>query len=924
MLRYKLNIKDKTQKLIEVKYDSLYLSKDASYLTGITDPSYCLSEEDSIMVISNETQICSLEAENVMCCGYVIYNKKYTVEHFENTVGILYEDGQYYCIDRDFSIKQHSKISSSVLGVVDSINTNPKITIDNKEYEIGRINNGSVEWYEEIVIPTKYWSFDNKITIDNIVYDVIIETKNTLTNNENYYPYIILNDSKLKDIDRILYVIDWEYSKRHLITRFKITSNTKTYLHLTESVCVKQCSYFDEDVIGMGTIRHYESDFNTQDDFLREMFRLQKTPLTEWKKTSESNVVDFFVKENVGNLLDTCQIHIKPLGVKLSLKSEVKTSSDIIFNYYGKKYVCDSNLKKKYLVINNNEYEIFSSVKWDSKTEQFVFNNNYIIFENNPLTIITSNTNGNETAKIHLPSFFDSEEYFDIKTYNYIEIEGVTYKVYKIGNDNIYGVDIYNIPTIPLQIINRFGNNVIRCIPYNTNDTLNVLFRDISSNPSNFRVEVVNPLFDVTLIKPLTKEDKDYITSELKLFVNHSSFVIPIKLEADTALNLHKDYLISKNYLEGIKEELIPRIVDMEKDVYYPAYFERKGSKDILTLCHTLQIDLHFRTRDLETWVVNDENNVNEYGGLYSSNWNLFDSYRYPIDNTINKSFQPKLELKGDLQFYPPSDLIYFLNFTDDDVFYQKQKIGKSFLRISFYDSPDPNNQSLLYSSTVFMSETELYKKYVNADKTLTHYVTIKERGTSKEKHISKNNDYNHTTKIINYILDNNNRAKHISVSTEPCKSNVNQSLTFDENKRLSSSFIIKNRNECVDSSEGFYLYLFKEYSNWTHERSIYMRVQFNHAGMGRTVNFMLLYHKNNVGKKSMINWSSKFNFDKYKDGCPLNELYEHIFIEIKVKYDLENKRFCYYLPEWMSEKNSDKHTMRLSLFEIKIKDESK
>ena len=37
-----------------------------------------------------------------------------------------------------------------------------------------------------------------------------------------------------------------------------------------------------------------------------------------------------------------------------------------------------------------------------------------------------------------------------------------------------------------------------------------------------------------------------------------------------------------------------------------------------------------------------------------------------------------------------------------------------------------------------------------------------------------------------------------------------------------------------------------------------------------------------------MINWNSKYNIDKYKDGCPLKELYEHIFIEIKVKY--ENK----------------------------------
>ena len=85
----------------------------------------------------------------------------------------------------------------------------------------------------------------------------------------------------------------------------------------------------------------------------------------------------------------------------------------------------------------------------------------------------------------------------------------------------------------------------------------------------------------------------------------------------------------------------------------------------------------------------------------------------------------------------------------------------------------------------------------------------------------------------------------------------------------------------------------------------------------------MQMYHQNG-NKKSMLNWSSKYNFDKYKEGCPLNELYDHIYIEIKIKYDTKNKRFCYYLPQWMSEKNSDKHTMRLSLFEVKIKDESK
>jgi hypothetical protein len=76
-------------------------------------------------------------------------------------------------------------------------------------------------------------------------------------------------------------------------------------------------------------------------------------------------------------------------------------------------------------------------------------------------------------------------------------------------------------------------------------------------------------------------------------------------------------------------------------------------------------------------------------------------------------------------------------------------------------------------------------------------------------------------------------------------------------------------------------------------------------------------------GKKKMINWASYYAFQKHKDGYPLNELYEHLYIEIKVKYDKKNRRYCYYLPDWLTENNNEKNIMKLSLFEVKIKDES-
>lgn len=908
MLKYKLNIKNKKDKNIEVKYESLYFSKDGSYLTGITDPSYCLSEENYVTVVSNDAVVCSLDAENVMCCGYVLLNETYKVEDFGNTVGILYNDGQYYCVEKTFKPENLLSLSDTNVSEMVEIKKNPTILIHNIEYEIGKIVDDKVIWEDSVIIPTKYWSLDNKITIHGIVYDVIIDEKTKLESDEEYFPYIILNELELSDTDRILHVIDWEYSKRHLVTKFKITNNNKAYLNINEGCCVKQFDYFDELLFNGEVVRHYAIEYENINQFLTELYDSGKQINFEWKRVDKSNIIDLYIDKNVNNIDVGAKIYVKPIGNSLTLKGEKNANNEIIFTYYNKQYVCDGKIVKKYLNINNFEYEIFKS---DNSSE-------YVIFENRPLSI-SATTDGYTMV---LPKYYSNDLVFNVKEYKCINIENKLYKIREIKDNNgvlKYEVDVDLIPELCLNIIYRFGDNVFRCMP-NGNDDLSLLFQDITNNPNGFIFECKTPIFDMLLVSPISSSDKEYAALDFKIFVNHSSFVIPIKLESDTALNLHKDYIIRNQY---DKNNLINRIVDMEKDIYYPSHLEKKGTKDVLTLCHQIKIDLHFRSRNLEDWTVNDENDINEYGGKYPSNWNIFDYYRYQIDNTETKAFQPILNLKDDLRFYPPSDLLYFLKFTDEDVFFQKKKISKSFLRLSFYDSPNPNNQSLLYTSTIFMSETDLFKKYVNADKTLTNYLTVKERGQYKEKHEPINGDVNNTNMMVSYRVDNDNSSKHISVSTEPCYDNKKNVLSFDENKRLSSSFTIKNRNECVESSDGFYLYLFKEYSNWTHERTIYMRVQFNHAGLGRTVNFMQLYHKDNEGKKSMINWASKFNFDKYKDGCPLSELYEHLFIEIKVKYDLENKRFCYYFPEWMSEKNSDKNTMHLSLFEIKIKDES-
>ena len=109
----------------------------------------------------------------------------------------------------------------------------------------------------------------------------------------------------------------------------------------------------------------------------------------------------------------------------------------------------------------------------------------------------------------------------------------------------------------------------------------------------------------------------------------------------------------------------------MEKDIYYPKYINSdngvyNGSYTDFNPISEIRVNLHFRTRNLDTWKIDE-----------SSNWFITDYYPYK-DIILN---QDKKELKTLME---ASDLVGLLGFTNNDVYYQKSKIGKSFLRFSY------------------------------------------------------------------------------------------------------------------------------------------------------------------------------------------------------------------------------------------------
>ena len=335
-------------------------------------------------------------------------------------------------------------------------------------------------------------------------------------------------------------------------------------------------------------------------------------------------------------------------------------------------------------------------------------------------------------------------------------------------------------------------------------------------------------------------EDKEYI-----------NFSFPLSENMDNNL-LHEETVVQ--YFNEKKNELIPEIIDYEKYCFVPTY--KKNGK----LCYAdkLQFNLFFRDRKGNAdWLTGDD-----------KGWN-----QYPMDD--NGNFPNTVEQKD-------GDLIGCLNFTDDDIYYRKKKVSKSFLRLSFYDSVDPSKQMLLFYSTIFLDSAELYDKY-----------------------------------IANFRLNNKNISGGNYVNQET-----------DKNNRLGTIFTVTDRYDKTKSSEGFYLYLFPDglttfinnnddsydgsnenIGSWdTKDRMIYMKVEFNHAGYGRTIPFMFPRSGGGILYDFGPNFPTSFNGD-------WKQCNEMQYFPVILNYDSELNEYVYYFPYGKTENN----TLVFNLYEPRI-----
>lgn len=382
--------------------------------------------------------------------------------------------------------------------------------------------------------------------------------------------------------------------------------------------------------------------------------------------------------------------------------------------------------------------------------------------------------------------------------------------------------------------------------------------------------------------------------SETEEYVTIPLASIPLPISSQTSCDTYQEQNINENFVEDEVRNAKSKTIEMEKYVYHPVFKIGSEYKPI----HRIKFNLHFREREEEGWIVKQDGYWNgmDKNGLHSNagddNGLQFFSYHITGGDNDPQGRQ--------------SDLLCYLDFSNNDVKYQKSRLKKSFLRLSFYDSPNRANQNLLCYSILYMDSGKLFAKMMRGSSRKGLYV-VSDQVTSL-------------------------RYDDLKVNREPCINSESHILNQEssneeiEEYRLSSQIIVTDRLSS-SSSEGFYLYLWADKDKGNLPSDIYMRIEFNHAGYGRIIPFTMPYLSN--GGESKI-----YTFQEmYEAWCPTdpsqpvgwgvtkNEKFS--YIHFKYAYDSQNKQYVYYLDNdtygTYAYNDNTPDELELNLYESKI-----
>lgn len=377
---------------------------------------------------------------------------------------------------------------------------------------------------------------------------------------------------------------------------------------------------------------------------------------------------------------------------------------------------------------------------------------------------------------------------------------------------------------------------------------------------------------------------------------------VDLGLGNDIALNLNQDEILNELYVDSKINRNINDIIDYEKYPYVPMFHDaqyvtpdrgdtycdylNKHCDEIdkdLKLINEIQFNMAFRCRSFTQEQPGTGGTIPYYGSWSIDDaefWNMFD-----IDsngNKLKKRFKIKLQ----------SDFLGFLGFTDDDIFYQRDSLKKSFLRLSFYDSPRRETQKLLYYSTIYFDTNDLLSKYLK----------IVRDNPREESELAYGQ----------YVFSD----VHISGTTPD----------GTEKDYLTARMGCTDKLDERGGADGFYLHMFKLTSGNT-VGTIYMKCEFNNAKNGRVVPLMCpLTNDFHMVNPTVNNTTFPISFmEKIVSGndnsfvVNTDKLNDCMYTKVFVKYNYKTNSFTYFFPKEMMVSNTN--ILRLNLYEPRIND---
>lgn len=945
MLRYNIKVTEDDISREKMSWDEKFLSQDLSYVSGVTSTSYHLEKYGMIpasnsMVSSDATL--SVASENVHRNGYcLILGKEYDVKKVkvgEKDVNYIEVNGTFYyevkgkyVIDEMLKQDGESVISGEV--IVDSKNQDSvnidtivwiedgKVTIDGKTYwydeNVGKITLDGVYFIDDYKSVTKckdikFFNFKSTIEVTKFKLTKAFDEIGYDYSKVSYCSYLYFinfngechNIAFTKDKDDGSFTFFCDYNGKELPLFFKVSDS---YIELNSANLASNGIELVYDYESLKSITSYvkvscedgdvyvevEHDVISANDGDRVLVQLSDS----YTSFGIGDVITFHNDDSTEELKvygDENEFVVYN-GNKIALVKNLCDTVTIGGHEYPIHYVNGRN-EGKDCVIDVDGSNVTMKLVSDKKVKPY----GYVIVE------------GHNVAT--------NDVLYNINEYDGVTINGKSYKRYKNESENVNVIPTDLPSKYMLEVDDVVGSSILVCkaflptegLPKNEYISISkeTLQRVVGAS-SALRLTSVNKIFgvrEITPLLPFSKKSSDYedITSSkyyydlfgsLSLYCSMGYVSVKFPMTMHVGDDAMQDDIVENDFFEHEKSLAINPIIDMEKDVYSPKYIDKNGKYDgsdtVFLPISEIRVNLHFRTRDLDTWKVNEGFNLVDSSGN-TDGWFVTDYYPYKGNTKMKDKNGNNIDLME------VSDLVGLLNFTNDDIYYQKSKVGKTFLRFSYYDSIDPNRQMLLATSTVFMDEHTLFKKFIdNSRKNVNTYSLV-----SAEKN----------TRDLNKI----------SVMSELKDGN---SAVIEESKRLSSRFVITNKYDTDTSSEGFYIYMFKEYSENLHPREIFMKVEFNHAGIGTTLPFIkpMSWTEDNSSKTWFPNKElSLLNDNDRKEmmkGVELEKKNAQDYIPLYAVYDFKNKEYVYVFDKRYVTVNDG--VASINLFELKLRDES-